>query len=156
MHKLNLPAYAYRLKNADGKVWIFDGIRKKFVVLTPEEWVRQHMVNYLVNHLNYPRGLIRVETGLTFNNLRKRSDVVVLDRHGKNWMVIECKSPKQKITPDAALQVAVYNSGLKAQYVVISNGLNHFCFAADFSENRVHAVSALPHYPGQSGDREST
>jgi hypothetical protein len=147
MQQLNLPAYNYRLKKAGGKVWIFDGIRKKFVLLTPEEWVRQHLVHYLVGHLNYPKGLIKVETGLTYNTLQKRSDIVVLDRDGKNWMVIECKSPSQKITADTALQVAVYNSGLKAQYILISNGLNHFCFAADFSEHHVHAVDAIPRYP---------
>lgn len=146
MQKLNLPAYEYRLKNAGGKVWIFDGIRKKFVVLTPEEWVRQHLVQYLIKQLNYPRALIKIESGLKFNKLGKRTDVVVLDRSGNYWMVIECKSPDQQITAATAFQAAIYNSSLRARYVLLSNGLQHFCFETDFSLNKVTAMNAIPFF----------
>lgn len=147
MQPLNLPAFAYRLINEGGKVWIFDGIRKKFVVLTPEEWVRQHLVNYLVNHLGYPKGLMKVETGLTYNELQKRTDIVVLDRDGNNWMVVECKAPTQKITSAAALQVAIYNTNIRAKYILISNGLTHLCFSVNFTEKQVHPVDGIPEYP---------
>lgn len=147
MQQLNLPAYEYRLKRAGGKVWIFDGIRKKFVVLTPEEWVRQHLVNYLVNHLKYPKGHIKVETGLRFNTLSKRSDITVVNQDGSTLMVVECKSPTQRITQATAMQVAVYNTSLKAPYVLISNGMQHFCFAADFTTKKVVRVEDIPAYP---------
>ncbi|MDL5049352.1 type I restriction enzyme HsdR N-terminal domain-containing protein [Oscillatoria amoena NRMC-F 0135] len=147
MQKLNLPAYAYRLKKADGKVWIFDGIRKKYVVLTPEEWVRQHLINYLLNHRNYPKGLITVETGLTYNSLQKRTDMVVFDRQGNTWMVVECKAADHPITYDTALQVAVYNAALKARYILITNGVNQYCFAINFSEGRVVHLESIPEYP---------
>jgi hypothetical protein len=144
MQKLNLPAYGFRLKNAGGKVWIFDVIRKKFVVLTPEEWVRQHLVQYLVNQYKYPKTLIKIETGLKFNTLGKRTDVVVYDRTGNNWMVIECKSPDHPITAATAFQAAVYNSSLRARYVLLSNGLQHFCFETDFSVGKVTAMDTIP------------
>ena len=147
MQKLNLPSYAYRLKKADGKVWIFDGIRKKYVVLTPEEWVRQHLVNYLIHHLNYPKGLIAVETGLTYNSLAKRTDMVVLNRQGGTWMIVECKAADHPITRNTALQVAVYNMALKAQYILISNGLSHYCFATNFSDSSVLPLDSIPEYP---------
>ncbi len=147
MHKLNLPAYAYRLKKADGKVWIFDGIRKKYVVLTPEEWVRQHLINYLINHKRYPRGLIRVEAGLTFNSIGKRTDVVVLDREGKAWMVVECKAADRPISQEVSFQAAVYNASLKAPFILITNGMNHYCFEVDFSDDGIRTRSEIPDYP---------
>lgn len=146
MHELNLPAFACTLKTEGGKVWIFDGIRKKFVVLTPEEWVRQHLVNYLVTELNYPRSMIKIESGLKYNKLSKRSDAVVFDRQGKCWMVIECKSPEHKIDPETARQVATYNMSLKARYILVSNGLQHFCHEVDFAEARVKPLADLPVY----------
>src|SRR5688572_31218406 len=98
MHKLNLPAFDYKLKKVDGKVWIFDVIRKKYVILTPEEWVRQHFIYYLVTELHYPRALVRVEGGLVYNTLNKRSDIVIFGREGAPWMLVECKSPTLKLS----------------------------------------------------------
>ena len=83
MYQLNLPTFDYKLKKADGKVWIFDVIRKKYIVLTPEEWVRQHFIHYLINDFKYPRSLVKIEGGLTYNQLQKRSDITVFDREGK-------------------------------------------------------------------------
>jgi len=106
MYKLNLPEFDFKLKKADGKVWIFDGIRKKYVVLTPEEWVRQHFIHYLTSQKKYPRSLIRVEGGLTYNELQKRTDIVVFNRQGKPWMVVECKSPALAVAPSTLTQVS--------------------------------------------------
>ena len=128
MLKLNLPEFEVNLKKSEGKVWIFDGIRKKYVILTPEEWVRQHLINYFIQHLKYPKSLIQVERGLHFNQLQKRSDVVVYNRSGKPWMIVECKSPEVELDQKTVLQVAVYNSDVKAKYVSVSNGLKHVCY----------------------------
>ena len=128
MVKLNLPACEYKVKEADGKVWIFDGIRKKFVVLTPEEWVRQHFIQYLINQLGYPKSLIKVETGLMYNRLTKRSDIVIFNREGKPWMLVECKAPDVALDENATRQLSVYNKTLNARYAVLTNGMKHFCF----------------------------
>lgn len=141
MVQLNLPSFPVKLKNASGKVWIFDGIRKKYVVLTPEEWVRQHFIAYLVNELKYPKALLKVEAGLTYNQLAKRSDIIVFNREGKPWMVIECKAPEVNLTETTANQVSVYNATLKASYVVVTNGLRHFCF--DLQDG----IKSVPDFP---------
>ncbi|MBX2965983.1 MAG: type I restriction enzyme HsdR N-terminal domain-containing protein [Cyclobacteriaceae bacterium] len=141
MIKLNLPAFEYKLKKADGKVWIFDGIRKKYVVLTPEEWVRQHVVQYMLNEMNYPKSLIGVEISLTYNTMNKRADIVVFDRQGKPWMVVECKAPDLQLSHSAALQVATYNKSLQAPYVVITNGMQVYCFAV---QPELNALAELP------------
>lgn len=120
---LNLPPFEHRLREAEGKLWIFDSIRKKFLVLTPEEWVRQHVVNYLVTHLNYPKSLIKVEGGLTYNQLGKRSDIVVFDREGKPWLLVECKAPSVKLSESVIRQVVLYNSTIGAKHIAVSNGL---------------------------------
>lgn len=122
---LNLPLFEHRLREADGKLWIFDNIRKKFLVLTPEEWVRQHVVNYLVVHLSYPKSLIKVEGGLTYNQLAKRSDIVVFDREAKPWLLIECKAPTVKLNEMVIQQVVLYNSTIGAKHIAVSNGLAH-------------------------------
>ncbi|MDH4057596.1 MAG: type I restriction enzyme HsdR N-terminal domain-containing protein [Cyclobacteriaceae bacterium] len=128
MVKLNLPKFDFKLKDADGKVWIFDGIRKKYVVLTSEEWVRQNFVRYLIDTLHYPKALIKVEAGLTYNRLSKRSDIVVFSRGGTPWMVVECKAPGIVLDEKSLMQASVYNQTLKASYVVVTNGINHLCF----------------------------
>jgi hypothetical protein len=139
---LNLPPFEYRLREAEGKRWIFDVIRKKFVVLTPEEWVRQHVVNYLTTHLSYPRTLLRIEGGLTYNQLAKRSDIVVYNREGTPFMVVECKAPPLKLTQQVIHQAAAYNHTLGAKYVVVTNGLAH---AICLIENG--KVSFIPSWP---------
>jgi hypothetical protein len=144
MHKLNLPQFDYRLKKAEGKVWIFDVIRKKFIVLTPEEWVRQHFVHYLMAHLNYPRSLIKMEGGLTYNQLGKRSDIVVFGRDGLPWMVVECKSADLIINEAVMRQASVYNVTLKAKYLTVTNGLTHYCSAINWQENKIDLLKDLP------------
>src|SRR5690349_14800264 len=132
MYKLNLPDFDYKLKKAEGKVWIFDVIRKKFIVLTPEEWVRQHFVNYLISDLKYPKALIKVEGGLKFNQLSKRSDIVVFNRDGNPWMIVECKSPTIALTQESLMQASVYNSTLRANYITVTNGIVHHCANIDW------------------------
>ena len=128
MTPLHLPAGDFKVKKSEGKVWIFDGIRKKYVVLTPEEWVRQHFINYLIQNLHYPKSLFRIERSLTYNTLQKRSDILVYDRAGKPWMLVECKSPSIKLTQKAFNQAAIYNMTVGAKYVAVTNGMVHYCF----------------------------
>lgn len=130
MYKLNFPEYNFSLRKDQGKVWIFDVIRKKYLVLTPEEWVRQHVIHYLIDQLHYPKSLFRVEGSLTYNKLQKRSDIVIHNREGKPWMLIECKSPTLKLTQKAFNQVAVYNMTIGARYVAVTNGMAQYCFEA--------------------------
>ena len=130
MYKLNLPEINPSLKKENGKVLIFDGIRKKYIVLTPEEWVRQHFIHYLITELKYPRSLFRIEGALSYNKLQKRSDILVFDRNGKPWMLIECKSPSIKLSQKAFNQVAIYNMTVGAKYLAVTNGLVHYCYVA--------------------------
>ena len=146
MLKLNLPEFEYTIKNIEGKVWIFDVIRKKYIVLTPEEWVRQHFIHYLLKELKYPRSLVKIEGGLMYNQLQKRSDIVIYSREGKPWMIVECKSPDQKLGQQTIRQAAVYNQTLKAEYVAITNGLVHICCQMDWNERRTRVLESFPAY----------
>jgi hypothetical protein len=146
MHPLNLPTFDYKLKKADGKVWIFDIIRKKYIVLTPEEWVRQHFIHYIISELQYPKALIKVEGGLTYNQLAKRSDIVVFDRQGQPWMVIECKAPELKLSETTLHQASAYNASLRAKYLTVSNGLMHLCALTDWIEHKTVLLEALPRF----------
>ncbi|HEY0652880.1 MAG TPA: type I restriction enzyme HsdR N-terminal domain-containing protein [Chryseosolibacter sp.] len=156
MVKLNLPDFDYKLKKAEGKVWIFDGIRKKYLLLTPEEWVRQHFIHFLVNEKKYPKSLIRVEGGLNYNEMKKRSDIVVFDRNTKPWMIVECKSPALGLTPATLQQVSTYNASLKAKYISVTNGLMHYCAATDWNAGKVVLMSDFPAFEadGSSTDLE--
>lgn len=146
MVQLNLPAFEYALKQVDGKVWIFDMIRKRHVVLTPEEWVRQHVIHYFVTHKNYPKALMQIERGLKYNQLGKRFDLLVTDRNGNPWMIVECKAPSQKVDQKALEQASVYNSNFKAPYLFVTNGIDHFCFSTDWINKRIERLKELPAY----------
>ena len=143
--QLNLPPIETRLQESRGKIWIFDGIRKKFVVLTPEEWVRQHFIHYLVKE-KYPRSLIKIESGLAVNELRKRTDIVVYNREGKPWMIVECKNPLIAIDQFTLQQVATYNSSLRAAFVCVTNGIEHFYFSTDWDSHEVKQLAQLPKF----------
>ena len=130
MTPLNLPSHNFKIKKQSGKVWIFDGVRKKFVQLTPEEWVRQHFVHYLKEIHHYPRSLFRIEGSLTYNTLQKRSDILIFDRAGKPWMLVECKAPAIKLSQRAFNQVAIYNMTVGAKYLAVTNGMVHYCCVA--------------------------
>ncbi len=144
MTPLNLPAVDFKVKKSEGKVWIFDSIRKKFVVLTPEEWVRQHFVAYLIQHHHYPKSLFRIEGSLTYNQLQKRSDILIYDRAGKPWMLVECKSPTIKLTQNAFNQVAIYNMTSGARYIAVTNGMVHFCCVAPQSGQPAKFLDEFP------------
>lgn len=144
MQELNFPKYNFRFKNSENKVSIFDDIRKKFVVLQPEEWVRQNCVQYLIQHKNYPRSLINVEKELKVNNLRKRYDIVVFNSDGSIRLIVECKSPSLNINQAAFDQIARYNSVLKADYLMVTNGLNHYYCKMNFEEQRYQFLKEIP------------
>lgn len=146
MVELNLPSFEYRIKKTEGKIFIFDEIRKKFVSLTPEEWVRQHFVNYMIVHLRYPRALIRIEGGTTYNRLRKRTDIVVYARTGDPWMIVECKAPEQKVGPSTVRQVSMYNMSLRAPYVAVTNGITTVCACIDPARTSTQVLSQFPVY----------
>ena len=149
MTALNLPTYPFKVKKSDGKVWIFDGSRKKFVVLTPEEWVRQHFVRYLMEEHHYPKSLFRIESSLTYNTLRKRSDILVYDRSGKPWMLIECKSPAIKLSQRAFNQVAIYNMTVGAKYLAVTNGMVHYCCIAPKPGQEGVFLDDFPEFDGE-------
>lgn len=148
MLPLNLPVYHPKIKKEAGKVWIFDVIRKKFIVLTPEEWVRQHFIQYLINQLKYPRSLFKVESGLSFNDLQKRSDIVVHDRNGRPWMIVECKSPTIKLSQRAFNQISVYNMNIGARYLAVTNGMVHYCCEAASPGVEPVFMQEFPEFPG--------
>jgi hypothetical protein len=122
---LNLPPFEPKLKEMDGKLGIFDSLRKKFLILTPEEWVRQHWINFLINHLEYPKGLVALEKGIVYNKLQKRTDLVVWNKEGNPYLLIECKAPAIKLTQKTMEQACLYHQKIKSKYLIISNGMNH-------------------------------
>lgn len=144
MKTLNLPSYAYKIEEKTEKNTIFDIIRKKHVILTPEEWVRQHFVNYLIAHLQYPKTLISIEGGLQYNRMQKRSDIVVYNREGTPFMLVECKAPEVKISQKIFEQVAMYNQTLKANYIVVTNGMEIYCCHIDHETASFQFVNELP------------
>lgn len=148
MQQLNFPNYNFRFKNNENKVSIFDEIRKKFIILTPEEWVRQHVVQFLMTEKKYPKSLINVEKVLKVNDLRKRYDVVVFNPDGSIFILVECKAPEVKIAQTTFDQIARYNLTLKATYLMVSNGLKHYFCQMDFENEKYHFLQDLPVYEG--------
>lgn len=143
---LNLPESGIKLLRTDSGFVLYDIFRKKNVAYTPEEWVRQNFLLWLVNHLGYPKGLIALEANIMYNKLPKRADAVVYDRLGNARMIIECKSVNIKLSQDTFLQAASYNSGFKCQYMVITNGLSHFCCKIDSDGQLFTFMDIIPHY----------
>ena len=146
MQKLNFPTYTFRLKNSENKIAIFDEIRKKFIVLTPEEWVRQHVVSFLLQEKKYPKSYINVEKLIKVYGLNKRYDVVVYQPNGAIYLLIECKAPEVIVTQDTFDQIARYNLKLKAKYLMITNGLNHYFCEMDFENEKYVFLSDLPDF----------
>ena len=146
MQTLNLPEADFRVRDLGGKKEIFDGIRKKFIALTPEEWVRQHFIAYLVTGKNVPPSLIGIEVSLKMNRLQKRGDIVVYNKSGKPCMIIECKAPEIRITQDVFEQVARYNMTLNVNYLVVTNGLEHFACLIDHEKSEYHFLKEIPDF----------
>jgi len=146
MQKLNLPTYKLRIKSNENKLAIFDIIRKKYVILTPEEWVRQHIVHYLIEDKNYPVSLIAIEKKLSINKLTKRTDILVFNTKGLPHIIVECKAPTVKITQEAFDQIARYNLTLNANYLIVTNGLKHFYCAMDVKNEQYLFLDNIPKY----------
>lgn len=146
MQPLNFPSYSFRFKNSENKVAIFDVIRKKFIQLTPEEWVRQHTIQYVLQEKNYPKSYINVEKLIKINDLHKRYDIVVFQPDGTIFLLVECKAPEVKITQDTFDQIARYNLELKAQYLMVTNGLNHYFCRMDFEQEAYQFLKELPEF----------
>ena len=146
MQKLNFPSYTFRLKSSENKPYIFDEIRKKFVTLQPEEWVRQHCLQYLINEKNYPKSLINVEKEIKINGLKKRYDIILFNTDGSIYLIVECKAPSITVSQNAFDQIARYNMTLNADYLMVTNGLNHYYCKVDFDEKRYQFLKDLPIY----------
>src|SRR5690554_3771759 len=132
---LNLPPYPFRLQVEEDKVYIFDELRKRFLLVTPEEWVRQHWVQFLMNKKGYPKALIQSEGGLTLNSLKKRTDLVVFDRAGERLLIAEFKAPSIKISQTVFDQIARYNMVHQVPFLLVSNGLEHYYCKVNFEES---------------------
>lgn len=146
LQELNFPKFSFRFKNSENKVSIFDTIRKKFVILQPEEWVRQHCVQYLIEEKGYPKSLINVEKELKVNALKKRYDIVVFNTDGSIHLIVECKSFKVTINQDTFDQIARYNLTLQSSYLMITNGLNHYYCQMDFKKQGYTFLKDIPNY----------
>jgi hypothetical protein len=146
MQKLNFPDFSFRFKNSENKVLVFDEIRKKFIVLTPEEWVRIHVVQFLIQEKNYPKSLINVEKVIKINGLIKRYDVVVFQPNGNIFLVVECKQTNVLINQTVFDQIARYNLILKADYLMVTNGLNHYFCQMDFEKESYLFLNDIPNY----------
>ena len=146
MKKLNFPVYSFRFKNSENKVSIFDEIRKKFILLPPEEWVRQHVVQFLLQDKKYPKSYINVEKLIKINDLSKRYDGVVFQPNGDIFLLIECKAPEVPISQQTFDQIARYNLVLKAKYLMVTNGLNHYFCQMDFENEKYVFLKELPEY----------
>jgi len=143
---LNFPKFDYRFKSTENKVSIFDIIRKKFVILQPEEWVRQHCVHYLISDKNYPKSLINVEKELTINGLKKRYDIVIFNPDGSIFLIVECKAPKISVSQNTFDQIARYNLALNARYLMVTNGINHYYCQTDLEKEKYMFLKDIPNY----------
>ena len=146
MKKLNFPEYEFRIESQDDKVMIFDQLRKKFVRLTAEEWVRQHMISYLIEARKIPGSLIRVEGGFKYDKMSKRTDILVYGRDGEPFLIIECKSPSVKIDEKVLFQAGIYGKSLRADYLGITNGINHFFCKMNYDKGTIEQLTDFPEY----------
>ncbi|VXB85863.1 Restriction endonuclease subunit R [Flavobacterium sp. 9AF] len=146
MIQLHFPTYSFRFKNSENKTFIFDEIRKKFVVLTPEEWVRQNTLQYLIQEKKYSKSYVNVEKLVKVNGINKRYDIVVFNPNGTIFLLIECKAPEIVISQQTFDQIARYNLVLKASYLMVTNGLNHYFCQMDFENEKYVFLKDLPYY----------
>lgn len=139
---LNLPSFNARIERVNNEFRIFDSIRKKFVVLTPEEWVRQHFINYVITEKKYPASLISIERGHKLNTLQNRTDIVVHNKEGKPWLLVECKAPDINLTEAVFYQALRYHLKLNVDYIVVTNGFKHYYCKKQGQD--FHFITALP------------
>lgn len=146
MEQLNLPDYNFRIRNDEGKKMIFDLIRKKYVVLTPEEWVRQNFIQFLKTEKKYPETLMAVEKQVIVNGKQRRFDLLIYSRKGQPHLIAEFKAPSVKITQETFDQVVRYNMALRVDRVVVSNGLQHFVCEIDYTKNSYSFLKEIPEF----------
>ena len=146
MEKLNLPEYDFSIRNIEGVIEIFDIIRKKNVVLTPEEWVRQNFIRYLIEEKSYPKSLLAIEKEIKVNKLKKRCDIVVYNRQLKPILIVECKSFNVKINQQAFDQAARYNQSLNVKNLIITNGLSHYCCLIEENKETYTFIKDIPSF----------
>jgi len=146
MFKLTLPPIEAKYKTEGDKTYIFDILRKKYLFLTPEEWVRQHLIHLLLKDYDYPKSLISCEKGLSYNKRLKRTDIVTYDQSGNPFLLIECKSPKIKLSKSTLHQASTYNSQLKAPFLCISNGISTLCFQINHENKKITQLTDLPKF----------
>ena len=146
MQPLNFPSYTFRVKNSENRTLIFDDVRKKFLLLTPEEWVRQHVVQFLIQEKKYPLSHINVEKQITLNGLKKRYDVVVFKPNGELHILVECKAPEVSISQMTFDQIAQYNFKLNATYLMVTNGLSHYYCQTDFVAEKYEFMQEIPDF----------
>lgn len=146
MQKLNFLPFEFRFKNSENKPSIFDIVRKKFILLTPEEWVRQHVLHDLIYVKGYPISLISVEKVVQINGMRKRYDLVVFRPNGSIYILIECKAPEIPITQMTFDQIARYNFQLRSTYLYVTNGLSHYYCQMDYEKEQYNFLRELPNY----------
>lgn len=146
MVRLNLPNYDFKMKTEQGSRQIFDPVRKKMVKLDPEEWVRQNLIQFLNQDKNYPISLMAVEKGLTVNKLSKRFDILCYNNDSNPLLLVECKAPSVKISQSAFDQISIYNLQFKVPFLLVSNGLEHFCCQLDYEKNSYSFLTEIPDY----------
>lgn len=150
MKQLNLPPYSFRITGKEGLETIFDPQRKRWVKLTPEEWVRQNFVQYLIREGKYPAGLIGIEITFGFNQMKRKVDILVHDRNGNPLMIVECKSPEVRISDfyeDKVYdQIGGYNLGYKVPYAIVTNGLVHYAFKFNTEKGQYEYLLEIPVY----------
>tara|TARA_B100000401_G_scaffold171947_1_gene115118 strand:+ start:1523 stop:1972 length:450 start_codon:yes stop_codon:yes gene_type:complete len=147
MFHSNLLNNDLKIESNHKKKYVFDRIRKKKVILTPEEWVRQSIINHLISNLKYPEGLISSESLLKYNNLNKRSDILVKSRNGiDNYLLIECKSFKMRLNESHLSQVSVYNNVYSSKYIMITNGIDHFVISSSDKSGDINILNNIPDY----------
>lgn len=146
MLSLNLPKYETKICERDGKLQIFDPLRKCHVALTPEEWVRQHFVNFLIESRGFPAALMANEVAITVNGMKRRCDTVVYDKQLQPRVIVEYKAPTVKITKEVFAQISRYNLTLKVDYLIVSNGLQHYCCRMDYPNSSYTFLQEIPEY----------
>ena len=146
MTQLNLPFYEFRTSQKDGRTLIFDAYRRRWVKLNPEEWVRQHFVRYLVEEKQYPSALIAIEHSLQINRQVFRADAVVFSTSGKPLLIVECKAPEVKITQKVFDQIVRYNFRFQVDFLIVTNGLSHFCCKIDKTNLTYEFLREIPEY----------
>ena len=146
MQKLNLPEYSFRIKKSGEKVFIFDSLRKKFVRLTPEEWVRQNFLQFLITAKKYSASLLTVEAAVNINGNPQRADLIVFNRRAEPVLVAEFKAPEVMISQQTFDQIARYNMQLKVNFLIVSNGMQHYCCRLNFVENSYTFLPEIPDF----------